>query len=273
MGGGGRRSRTRVPADEHRRAHHQRLRRGRPVRNAARRGGPRARGARGVDGADDRGSGCRGPHRRREDRGHRCRRSRRDPGVRRQPHAPRLRRRSGRGVRSADGGEAVRGGRDPHHRRRDTVRLRRRTPRAPALPRRRVSRTGDDDARDQDGLRPRRRDRAAARATRRGGHRRGHVPRRSRRRARVRRARGRVHRPRGGRDARRRVTARPLGRRLLRDRRVHGRPESARARGGPGEGTRHPGARKPTRRGTGWHSLCPWTPPPSITAPSSRMRT
>ncbi len=38
----------------------------------------------------------------------------RDPGLRRQPHASGVRRRSRRGVRRADGRRAVRGGRDPH---------------------------------------------------------------------------------------------------------------------------------------------------------------
>ena len=58
----------------------------------------------------------------------------RDPGLRRQPHAPGLRRRPRRGVRGADGRAPVRGGRHPRdhrgHPRRDRRRAASRSPRA-----------------------------------------------------------------------------------------------------------------------------------------------
>ena len=64
--------------------------------------------------------------RRRRRRAHRRRRALRDPGLRRQPHPPRLRRRPRRRVRRPDGGRAVRGRRDPRDDRGDPRRQRRR---------------------------------------------------------------------------------------------------------------------------------------------------
>ena len=91
----------------------------------------------------------------------RRRRPLRDPRLRRQPHPPRLRRRPGRGVRRADGGQAVRGGRHQRDHRGDaggraTTSCGRwpRARRAEALPGR------DHPHRDQVRLRPRRRERA-----------------------------------------------------------------------------------------------------------------
>ena len=153
-------------------------------------------------------------------RAHRRGRALRDPGLRRQPHPPRLRRRPRRRVRRADGRRAVRGGRHPRHhgghprgRATTSSRALAAARRDEALPRRHHA------PRDQVRLRPRRRDRARARAQVAGrADRRRHVPRRPRRPGRVRGPRRRLRRARLRRDARRLRAARPLDRRLLRAR-------------------------------------------------------
>ena len=109
-----RRWRDRARRRQHRAARHQRrvARRGparaRPRRRAGDRGRPRRRGR---------------ARRRRGRRAHRRRRALRDPGLRRQPHAPRVRRRPRRRVRRAHGRRAVRGRRHPRDHRGDPRRV------------------------------------------------------------------------------------------------------------------------------------------------------
>ena len=92
----------------------------------------------------------------------RRRRPLRDPGLRRQPHAPRLRRRPRRGVRGADGRKALRGERHQGHHRGHPRRQRRRAPRARRAAAGRGAAGRDHAPRDQVRLRARRRQRAAA---------------------------------------------------------------------------------------------------------------
>ena len=164
-----------------------------------------------------------------EKAGARCRHSdqrrgsMRDAGLRRQPHASRLRGRSQRRVRGADGGNAVLRRRDHDHCRGDTGCLDGGPRLARGLAAVRGARLGNDARRGQVRLRARCRARAAALPDRRGAHRRRHVPRRPHRPRRVRRARRRVRRPgvRGDADGLRAL--RTLDRRLLRGRRVRRR--------------------------------------------------
>ena len=100
------------------------------------------------------GPAARRPRRRPPDR---PRRRRGGPGLRRLPHAPRLRRRPVRRVRGPDGRHALHGRRHRDDGRRHPRGDRRRAPRAPRGPRRRGPRPGHDDDRDQERLRPRRR--------------------------------------------------------------------------------------------------------------------
>ena len=134
---------------QHRAAGHQRpdARRGparpRPRRRARDRGRPRRRGR------------ARGRRGRRADR---RRRALRDPGLRRQPHAPRVRRRPRRRVRGADGRRAVRGRRHPRDDRRDPRgRDRASSPALAARAPRRGAARRHHPPRDQVRLRPRRR--------------------------------------------------------------------------------------------------------------------
>ena len=113
--------------------------------------------------------------------------------------------------------------------------------------RRRDAPPGHDDRRDQERLRADRPRRGAQPGRGAAVHRRDDVPRRARRARRVRRGPGRLRRPGHRADARGRRPARPLGRRLLRDRRVRRRPGPRRTRGRRGEGAEGPAARQPAR--------------------------
>ncbi len=188
-----------------------------------------------------------------EKAGARCRHSdqrrgsMRDAGLRRQPHASRLRGRPQRRVRGADGGNAVLRRRDHDHCRGDTGCLDGGPRLARGLAAVRGTRLGNDARRGQVRLRARRRARAAALPDRRGAHRRRHVPRRPHRPRRVRRARRRVRRPglRGDADGVRAL--RTLDRRLLRGRRVRRRSIPGGAPRRPRCRTRAAGARQPAR--------------------------
>ena len=138
----------------------------------------------------------------------------RDPGLRRQPHAPRVRRRPRRRVRRAHG--------RPARTRRAGIRVtteatraatrRASCARSPRARRAEARARGHHARRDQVRLRARRRDRAARCCERRRRvHRRRHVPRRPRRARRVRGPRRRLRRPRLRRDARRVRAARAAG--------------------------------------------------------------
>ena len=130
-------------------AHHARPR----ARHAPRRGGRRR-------GGDDHVGrpGCAGPGRGPADR---RRRPRRDPGLRRLAHPPRLRRRPGGRVRRPDARRALRRRRDRLDRRRHPGRGRRRAARAARHPGRRAARPGHHDRRDQERVRADRRGRGA----------------------------------------------------------------------------------------------------------------
>ena len=175
------------------------------------------------------------------------RRPRGDPRLRRLPLPPGLRRRPGAGVRGPDGGGAVRRGRHPHHRRRHPCRTRRAAHRPRGAAGRGDAAPGHDHRRDQERLRPH----GARRGPQPGGgpavHRRDDLPRRPRRAHRVRRRPGRLRRPRDRTDAGGRGAARPLGRRLLRDRCLRRRPGPRRARRRGRGRPRGAAARQPAR--------------------------
>ena len=201
----------------------------------------------------------------------RRRRPLRDPGLRRQPHPPRLRRRpldefaarmagapyEAGGIRVTT--EATR-----------AASARRAASASPARASPRRWRAGITHIEIKSGygldVEPERRlCEVAARA-----HRRRHVPRRPRRATRVRGPRRRLRRAGLRRDARRVRPALPLDRRLLRARRLRRRAVAGRARGGPRRRPRPARARQPARPGPGRRgSRSRWAPPRSTTAPIS----
>ena len=180
----------------------------------------------------------------------RRRRALRDPRLRRQPHPPRLRRRSRRtssrpgwparpyeagGIRvttdgdpRGDRGRAAAPGVGPPAEAR----------RAPGITHVEIKSGYGLDASSRG---------SACCQRRRRAHRRRHLPRRPRRPGRVRRARRRLRRSRLRRDARRPAAARPLDRRVLRAGRVRRRAVARGAGGGPRRRARAARPRQPAR--------------------------
>ncbi len=195
-------------------------------------------------------------------------------GLRRQPHAPGLRRRPGRGVRRPDGRRALHRRRDPHDRRRHPRGHRRAAHRARRAPGPRDAAPRHHDRRDQERLR------AYGRTTRRAGSRSpGSSPTRRPSwaptwcRRSTRRPRG-VRRPGDRSDARRRGAVRPLDRRVLRD--AARSTPTRRARCWPPAPPRGcAGACTPTSsvpaRASGWPASSAWSR--STTAPTSPTTT
>ena len=190
------------------------------------------------------GSGTGRGHRRRAPRRRRPVRAARVRGL---PHPPGVRGRPCRGVLPADGGRALRRGRDPgHHRRHPDRGVGRAEDRARTAagrgPPGRHDHGGDQDRlRAVGGLRGR----AGLGGCR--GHTGGHVPGRPPCARRVPGPGRRVRRAGVRADARRGARPRPLDRRVLRDRRVRRRPVPGRARGGPGRGAWPAAPRQPAR--------------------------
>ncbi len=232
---------------------HARARQHRPARHQRPGGGRGPVGARGRRGARlrRRPRGCRRARRGERRPADRRRGPVRDPRLRRQPHPPRVRRRPLRGVRRADGRQALRGGRHPGDHGGDAGGHDRAARRADGPAPRRGAAGRDHAPGDQVRLRPRRRNRAALLHGGGRAHRRRHLPGRPRRAGGVRGPRGRVRGARLHGDARRLRAARPLDRRVLRAGRLRRRPVAGGARGRPGGGARPARARQSARSRAG----------------------